>query len=70
MTKELFRKEAVMHRSRALFGDVILRGPLASWIITALLVAIILVIAAMAIFGSADIDGETVPLWQWWLAKL
>lgn len=70
MTKELFRKEAVMHRSRALFGDVILRGPLASWIITALLVAIILVIAAMAFFGNAELNDETVPLWQWWLDKL
>ena len=70
MTKELFRKEAVMHRSRALFGDVILRGPLASWIITALLVAIIAVIAAMAVFGNAELSGESVPLWKWWLAKL
>jgi len=36
----LFRKEALEHRSRALFGEVILRGPIASWVITALLILV------------------------------
>ena len=36
MTDDLFRKEAVRHRTRALYGDVVLAAPLSTWVITAL----------------------------------
>ena len=34
---DLFRKEALENRSRALYGEVALRGPLSTWILTALI---------------------------------
>jgi len=37
----LFREEAIRHRTRALFGDVVLAAPLSTWLITGLLVVIL-----------------------------
>lgn len=70
MTKELFRKEAILHRSGALFGDVVLRGPLASWVLTALIVATLGLVIGVAILGRADLNGEAAPLWRWFMGQL
>jgi len=42
----LFRKEALDHRSRALYGEVVLRAPLGTWVITALLIALVGILIA------------------------
>ncbi len=55
-----------MHRTRALYGDVILRGSLPAWIITALLCA--LVIGALAFAVCVHIDGQ--PAYRWLLAQV
>lgn len=70
MTKELFRKEAVMHRSRALFGDVVLRGPIGSWVLTALILAVLGLAIAVGVFGRAQLGGEDVALWRWFMGQL
>lgn len=50
-----------MHRSRALYGDVVLRGSLPGWIITALLCAIVFGVLTYGLL--ATIDG--MPAYQW-----
>lgn len=58
---QLFRKEAMERRSRALFGDVVLRGPLPGWAVAFLVIGALLLIAAI-LFGI-DVDGQSV--WSW-----
>ncbi|MEL6686097.1 MAG: hypothetical protein AAFP97_00575 [Pseudomonadota bacterium] len=58
---QLFRKEALERRSRALFGEVVLRGPLSVWIITALVLGTIALISRL-LFGIT-VGDETV--WSW-----
>ena len=58
---DLFRKEAIRHRTRALFGDVILAAPLSTWLITGLLIVIMAGVVAFGVLG--DIDGQ--PIWRW-----
>lgn len=58
---QLFRKEALERRSRALFGEVVLRGPLSIWII-AVLVLVTLGLIGWILFG-VEVRGETV--WSW-----
>ncbi|MBL4871652.1 MAG: hypothetical protein JKX72_11950 [Robiginitomaculum sp.] len=69
MTKDLFRKEAIRHRTRALFGDVILAAPLSTWVITILLMVIVVGLIGFSLFASIMIDGESVPIWLWALGK-
>ena len=66
----LFREEAIRHRTRALFGDVVLAAPLSTWLITGLLVAILTGIVAFGIFGSVQVDNESVPIWRWILGRV
>ncbi|MGB3455479.1 MAG: hypothetical protein WBG08_05160 [Litorimonas sp.] len=58
---QLFRKEAMERRSRALFGEVILRGPLSGWAVGGLVIATLGLIAFI-LFGI-DVRGQTV--WSW-----
>ncbi len=58
---DLFRKEAIRHRTRALYGDVILAAPLSTWIITGLMAVIIAGLIGFGIWG--EIDGQ--PIWRW-----
>ncbi len=55
----LFRKEALDHRSRALYGEVVLRAPLGSWIITALLIGLIAILCAALFWLQVPIDTDT-----------
>ncbi len=67
----LFRKEALDHRSRALYGEVVLRAPLGSWIITALLIGLIAILCAALFWLQVPIDTDTsaevrtVSLFEW-----
>lgn len=70
MTDDLFRKEAIRHRTRALYGDVLLAAPLSTWVITVLLIAITFGLIGFGLFGSIDVDGIRVPIWQWALGKV
>lgn len=69
MTKELFREEAIRHRTRALYGDVILATPRITWILTALLIAMISAIIGFCIFGTIDVNGVDIPIWRWALGR-
>ena len=61
----LFREEAIRHRTRALFGDVVLAAPLSTWLITGLLVVIIAGLVAFGIFGRVQIDNDSLSIWRW-----
>ncbi len=65
MTKDLFRKEAIRHRTRALYGDVVLAAPLSSWLITGLLIALIGGAIAFGVFVHVESDTGPLPLWRW-----
>lgn len=58
---QLFRKEAMEHRSRALFGEVVLRGPL-SRLTLAVIILMSSAIIAGILFGI-DVGGQSV--WSW-----
>lgn len=58
---QLFRKEAMERRSRALFGEVILRGPLPGWAVIGL-VLISMGLIGFVMFGI-HVGDQTV--WSW-----
>ncbi|WP_298915121.1 hypothetical protein [uncultured Algimonas sp.] len=58
---QLFRKEAMARRSRALFGEVVLRGPLPVWAVGVLVLGAVLTVA-LILFGI-QVDGASV--WSW-----
>ena len=64
----LFRKEALEHRSRALFGEVVLRGPIASWVITALLALVMSLLIAGLFLVTVETDDGAVRLLDWLLS--
>ena len=67
MSKDLFREEAIRHRTRALFGDVILAAPLSTWIITGLLIVITACLIGFGFWAHIEgVDGP-VPLWRYLL---
>lgn len=57
----LFRKEALSRRSRALFGEIILRSPLSN-LVTFALIAVVCILAGWIIFGLS-INGQSLPEW-------
>ncbi|WP_418152469.1 hypothetical protein AB8615_00030 [Litorimonas sp. RW-G-Af-16] len=57
---DLFRKEALDHRSRALFGEVVLRGPLGSWVLTILVIAVTALILAWLFIVDVQTADEPV----------
>lgn len=58
---QLFRREAMERRSRALFGDVVLRGPLSGWLVAGLVLATFGLIGGL-LFGI-NVGDQTV--WAW-----
>ena len=62
---DLYRKEALAHRSRALFGEVRLQAPPATWIITALLVALVAICLAGLFLCQVQTDAGEIRLIDW-----
>jgi len=65
----LFRKEALEHRSRALFGEVILRGSIASWIVTGLLILVMGLFIYGLFFLNIETENGSIRLLDWLFAK-
>lgn len=65
----LFRKEALEHRSRALFGEVVLRGTIASWVVTLLLIAVMAIFIGGLFFVSVETSSGPVRLLDWLLSR-
>ena len=62
---DLYRKEALAHRSRALFGDVRLQAPPATWLITVLLVFLVAICLAGLFLFHVETDEGAVRLIDW-----
>jgi hypothetical protein len=65
----LFRKEALEHRSRALFGEVVLRGSIASWVVTILLIAVMALLVGGLFFIHVETDTGPARLLDWLLSQ-
>jgi len=65
----LFRKEALEHRSRALFGEVVLRNTVASWIITVLLILVMVIFIGGLFFLTVETENGAIRLLDWLLSK-
>ena len=64
---DLYRKEALAHRSRALFGDVRLQAPPATWLITSLLLVLVTIVFAGAFLLQVQTDEGPLRLINWLL---
>ena len=62
---DLYRKEALAHRSRALFGELRLQAPPATWLITGLLVLLIAICLAGLFLIHVQTDEGAVRLIDW-----
>ena len=62
---DLYRKEAIAHRSRALFGEVRLQAPPATWIITVLLMLLVGFCLAGLFFFQVQTDDGPLRLIDW-----
>jgi hypothetical protein len=69
MTDELFRKEALEHQSRALYGEVVLKSPPATWLITFILVIIFGLIIALLFLGQVETDTGSRSVINWLLSR-
>ena len=65
----LFRKEALEHRSRALFGEVVLRAGFGCWVITGLLIAVMALLIGGLFFLNVETADGPVRLLDWLLSK-
>jgi hypothetical protein len=62
---DLYRKEALAHRSRALFGEVRLQAPPATWIITTLLLLLAAICLAALFLFQVQTDDGPISLMDW-----
>ena len=62
---DLYRKEALAHRSRALFGEVRLQAPPAAWMITGLLVILVAICLAGLFLFQVQTDDGALRLIDW-----
>ena len=66
---DLYRKEALEHRTRSLFGEGRLQAPPSSWLITLLLVVLVVkMIAALFLLDVQTTQGP-VRLLDWLLGR-
>jgi len=61
MTQDLYRTEALRHRNRSLYGDIVLRSPPPLWGIT----LIILSLSAFVLWGLFGLNINGQALWHW-----
>ena len=69
MTDELYRKEALAHRHRSLYGDVVLAAPLSTWFITLMICILCLILGAVLILADIQTNNGPVALWRWLLQR-
>lgn len=67
---DLYRKEALAHRTRALFGEVRLQAPPSSWLITALLIVLIMMLVAALFLFTVQTEEGAVRLLDWLLGRV
>lgn len=66
---DLYRKEALAHRTRSLFGEVRLQARPSSWLITALLLGLAAILVAALFLFSVETEEGAVRLLDWLLGR-
>lgn len=69
MTEDLYRKEALEHRSRSLYGEVILSAPPGAWLVTFILAAVMICLGGLLWFGQVQTDTGPMSVLFWLFAK-
>jgi len=69
MTKELYRREALDHKHKGLYGEVILSAPPASWIITLIILLVSAILVAILFFGQVETQSGTISVFDWLLGR-
>ncbi len=65
MTNDLFRKEAIEHRRRSLYGNIILQSPPGLWVTLFLLIIVVFGLTALLVWGRVITDDGSLSLLQW-----
>lgn len=68
MTNDLYRKEALEHRSRSLYGEVILTSPPGTWLLTFILAAVVIFVCGLLFFGQVQTDDGTLSIIDWFMS--
>lgn len=66
---DLYRKEALEHRTRSLFGEVRLQAPPSTWLITLLLIILVVTLLAALFLLDVQTDDGAVRLVDWLLGR-
>ena len=70
MTQDLYRKEALDHITQRLYGEVILKSPPASWVITLVLLLVLAVMTGLLFFTSVATEDGSVPVIKWLISRM
>jgi len=66
---DLYRKEALEHRTRSLFGEVRLQAPPSTWLITLLLIMLVAILLGALFLLNVQTDDGAVRLVDWLLGR-
>ena len=66
---DLYRKEALEHRTRSLFGEVRLQAPPSTWLITVLLIILVVILMGALFLLDVQTDDGAVRLVDWLLGR-
>jgi len=69
MSDDLYRKEAIEHQQRRLYGDVILKAPPTTWLLTFILIAVAALIFAMLFLGRIETPTGSKTLFAWLIGR-
>lgn len=65
MTQQLYRKEALESRNRSLYGEIVLKSAPSMWVVTVLLVALCIVMAAGLFFIKVQSPDGPMSIYKW-----
>lgn len=65
MSEDLYRKEAIEHSQRRLYGEVVLSAPPSSWAVTFILVGIAALILALLFIVHIETKEGSLSLFTW-----
>lgn len=69
MTQDLYRQEALDHRNKSLYGEVVLSSPPRTWFITLILAAVMLLLGGILLFGEIQTESGPESILSWLLSR-
>ena len=70
MTQDLYRKEALDHVTQRLYGEVVLKSPPASWVITLIILAVMGLFIALLFLTRIEDGVTSQSLLRWLISRL